>query len=492
MDMQTNILLILVTPLAGAVLILLAGRFPNLRESVSLVTAVILFALVLHLLPHGEVVQKEKLNLFTLIPGINGPGIDFSFRLEPLGMIFLLIASGLWIINTIYSIGYMRENKEKNQTRFYFFFAVSITATMGLALSSNLFTLFVFYEALTLATYPLVTHKGTDEAMKSGRIYLGILLATSIGLLFTAIAITWFVSHSTEFTVHGILSGEQEPWLLSLLLLLYLFGVSKTAIMPLHKWLPSAMVAPTPVSALLHAVAVVKAGVFTMSKILLYIFGIKTLKTIDATTWMMYLAGLTIITASIFALRQDNLKLRLAYSTVSQLSYVLLAALLLSPIVAALHIAVHAFGKITLFFTAGSIYTVTHKTHISELQGIGYKMPLTMIAFCAGALSMVGLPLTAGFISKWHLFSHIMHTQNWFVIFIMIASTTLSAAYYFPVAYTAFQRNEQDSSAAKGVREAPKAIVFTFVVTAIITVGFFFYPDPILDLAKALARSTGV
>ncbi len=263
-------------------------------------------------------------------------------------MLFAALASGLWIINSLYSIGYMRGNREQHQTRFYVMFAVSLAATMGVAFAGNLFTLFLFYEALTLSTYPLVSHKGDDKTVRSARVYLGILLTTSIGLFLPAIIWTYAAAGSGDFTPQGILSGNIEGPAVGLLLGLFVFGVGKAAVMPVHRWLPAAMVAPTPVSALLHAVAVVKAGVFTVTKIIVYIFGVDFLFAEASSGWLLYAGAFTIIAASVVALRQQNLKRLLAYSTVAQLSYVVMAAAILKPLAeigAAVHIVAHAFRQ---------------------------------------------------------------------------------------------------------------------------------------------------
>ncbi|NCA69578.1 MAG: monovalent cation/H+ antiporter subunit D family protein, partial [Sphingobacteriia bacterium] len=367
-------------------------------------------------------------------------------------------------------------------------FALSIWATLGLAFSANLVTLFIFYEILTLSTYPLVTHKGDQAAQQGGRTYLGLLIATSIGLLLPAIVWTWALTGTTDFVPGGILAGTLEGPLLGLLLGLFMFGIGKAALMPLHRWLPAAMVAPTPVSALLHAVAVVKAGVFSILKVILYIFGIETLSGESWAEWLLYVASLTIILASLIALRQDNLKKRLAYSTVSQLAYVTLGAAILAPISAigaAMHIAAHAFGKITLFFAAGAIYTAAHKTEISQLQGIGWRMPWTMGAFAIGALSMIGVPPAAGFLSKWYLLLGAFETDRILVVMVIILSTLLNAAYFLPILVRAFSPPDPAAPPAHH-GEAPRPILIALTATATLTILLFFFHQIPLDLARAM------
>ena len=480
------LLLAVALPLAATVLIAMADRQPNVREGVTLVTAGLLFLIVLLLLFRfldGENLEAGVIDLL--------PGVPLAFRIEPLGMIFAVVASGLWIVNSIYSIGYMRGNNEGHQTRYYIYFAIAIGSTMGIAFAGNLLTLFIFYEALSLSTYPLVTHRGDEEAKRAGRTYLGLLMGTSIGLFLYAILLTWELAGTLDFMPGGILEGEVSDGLSGVLLLLYMFGVGKAALMPVHRWLPAAMVAPTPVSALLHAVAVVKAGVFSVVKIAVYVFGIDYLQKLATADIVLAIAGFTILVASIIALRQDNLKRRLAYSTISQLSYVVLGAFILAPLSvmgAALHIAAHAFGKITLFFAAGSIYTAAHKTEVSQLDGIGRRMPWTMGAFTVGALSMIGVPPAAGFLSKWYMLLGAFDVGQWFAIVIIILSTLLNAAYFLPIVHAAFMKPLSAEAEAHPHGEAPVAIVIALTTTAVLTLLLFFLPGLALDLAGRLVE----
>jgi multicomponent Na+:H+ antiporter subunit D len=417
------------------------------------------------------------------------PGISIAFRAEPLGMLFAALASSLWIVNSIYSIGYMRGNNESNQTRFYTCFALALAATMGVAFAANLFTLFLFYELLTLSTYPLVAHKGDAATVRSARVYLGILLCTSIGLFLPAIIWTYHIAGSGTFTAGGILAGKLSGPDVGLLLALFVFGVGKAAVMPVHRWLPAAMVAPTPVSALLHAVAVVKAGVFTITKIIVYIFGVDFLFSTPSSGWLVYAASFTIIVASLVALRQQNLKRLLAYSTIAQLSYVVMAAAVLKPLAeigAAIHMVAHAFGKITLFFAAGAIYTAAKKTELSQLRGIGRRMPWTMGAFTVGALSMIGVPPTAGFVSKWYILAGAFQAENLLAIFTIIASTALNAAYFLPIIYMAWFEREPEGARVHG--EAPPLVVLALVVTALLTLGFFFFNGTVIELEQQLVE----
>ncbi|MEO3429911.1 proton-conducting transporter membrane subunit [Pelagibius sp. CAU 1746] len=495
MSPEASIIAALLLPAIGTLGILLAGRFSaNLREAVTLVTAVLLAANVLSLLPEVLAGARPAVHLATLVPGI-----DIAFKVEPLGMLFATIASGLWIVNSLYSIGYMRGNNEKHQTRFYAFFALAIVAAMGVAFASNLFTLYLFYEALTLSTYPLVTHKGDENSVRSARVYLGILLLTSIGLLLPAVIWTYGVAGTGDFADGGILAGKISGPAVGLLLGLFVFGIGKAALMPVHRWLPAAMVAPTPVSALLHAVAVVKAGVFTILKVVFYVFGVDFLAAAPSADWLLYAAAFTILAASLVALRQQNLKRLLAYSTCSQLSYVVLAAALFKPLAevgAVLHIAAHAFAKITLFFAAGAIYTASKKTEVHQLRGIGRRMPWTMAAFTIGALSMIGVPPTGGFISKWYLLAGAYEADNYAAMATVVLSTALNAAYFLPIIVLAWFAREEASPGSAGAAatssikkehgEAPFPAVLALTITAGLTIAFFFFHQPAVRLASEI------
>ena len=485
MSGEALIILTLLIPAAGAVLIALTSWQENVREGTTLVTAAALFLVVMTIL--GRVMDGEQpmTGAFQVVPGL-----ELAFRVEPLGMIFACVASSLWIVNSIYSIGYMRGNNEPRQTPFYVCFAVAIASTLGIAFSANLFTLFLFYEILTLSTYPLVTHKGDDNAKAGGRVYLLILLGTSMLLLLPAIIATAMIAGTLDFTPGGILAGKADNTTIALLLALFMFGIGKAALMPFHRWLPAAMVAPTPVSALLHAVAVVKAGVFTVVKVVVYVFGVDALASSGSADWLVWVAGFTVIAASAVALRQDNLKKLLAYSTVSQLAYVVLAVSILTPLAivgAALHIAAHAIAKITLFFAAGSIYTASRLTEVSQLDGIARRMPWTMTAFAIGALSMIGVPPTAGFLGKWFMLVGAMNTGEWVAVVVIVLSTLMNAGYYLPIIVRAFFKPPGKDVKAHVKGEAPMPIVMALTATAAGTVLMFLFPEVPLTLARLLA-----
>ena len=480
MSEQAALIGVVVVPLLGALAVMLAGSRPNLREAMSLGAGVILLALVVRLLPRALSGDWPAAVLAEPIPGLS-----LAVSAEPLGVLFGLIASFLWIVTTVYSIGYMRGHGEAHQTRFYAFFAVAMGCTMGVAFADNLFTLFVFYEVLTLSTYPLVTHAGTQEARQGGRTYLGILMATSMGFLLLAVVWTWKLTGNVSFTSGGILGGAASPLVIGVLFALYVFGIGKAALMPFHRWLPAAMVAPTPVSALLHAVAVVKAGVFAILKITVYIFGLDLLRDTGVTDWLLWVAAFTILVASVIALRQDNLKARLAYSTISQLSYIVMGALLVNSTALAgstLHLATHAFGKITLFFCAGAILVASHKTKVSQLDGLGRQMPWTMGAFFLASLSIVGLPPMGGMWGKWYLALGAIDAGYVVLVGVLMVSTLLNIAYLIPVPIRAFL-GKADAGGEIQIREAPIACLIAMGVTVVGCVALFFNPTWIVQLA---------
>lgn len=455
----------------------------NLREGSIIVAGLVLLYInkqIFDDLSAGGSPQSGELGLLA----------DYSLKLsaEPMGVMFGLLASFLWVVTTVYSIGYMRGHHEINQTRFYTCFAIALAAVMGAAYADNLLTLFVAYEVITISTFPLVTHAGGDDARKAGRVYLGILMSTSIGFLLPAVVWTATASGTLDFVPGGVLADAGlSKGSMALLLALFVFGIAKAGIMPFHRWLPAAMVAPTPVSALLHAVAVVKTGVFSLLKIVTYTFGIDTVASAGAADWLLPVAAFTVIAASVVAFTKDNLKARLAYSTISQLAYIIMAALLatvMSVSGGVLHIAMHAFGKITLFFCAGAILVALHKSEISKLDGIGRRMPITMGAFFIGAVSIIGLPPAGGVWSKLLIAGGSLDSGTIIWALVLMLSTLLNIAYLLPIPLRAFLKPDPDLAPGETAvrQEAPFACLAAIVVTATMCVLLFLYPKPLTEL----------
>jgi len=475
------LLAVLVSMAVIPVLVSSSSR-PNVREAWTLAAGVIKFGLVLSLLPavlQGQAVVTNLVQIF--------PGVSIALRVDGLGMLFALVASFLWIVTSLYSMGYMRGLKEHAQTRYFSYFALALSATIGAAFAANLLTLYLFYEILSLATYPLVTHHQDQEARVSGRRYLCFILGTSVGLVLPAMLVCYHLTGTLEFSALGILAETGSKGGLTVLLLAFVFGFAKAGIMPFHSWLPAAMVAPTPVSALLHAVAVVKVGVFSIVRVLTGVFGVDLLADLQLGTLVAAIASVTILLGSLIAMSQDELKRRLAFSTISQLSYIVLGVALLSPkgmTGGVIHIAMHAFGKITLFFCAGAIFVASGKKYISQMQGIGRQMPITLSAFFIGSLSVIGLPPTGGFFSKWYLVLGTVQSGQLFFLFVLLLSSFLNALYFLPIVFRGFFSPPEDAVQETGLQEAPLLCVLPLVITACISILLFFFPGLLQELTR--------
>ncbi|MBL0319940.1 MAG: monovalent cation/H+ antiporter subunit D family protein [Alphaproteobacteria bacterium] len=484
--------LAIVLPIICALLIMFCGRYANIRDTLMVVGSFSLVIVVYLLITHYLDGYTPLITWFNIIPHV-----DVTFALDPLGLLFALLVSVLWLMTSVYGIGYMRANDKPGQTRFFAYIALTIASTMGVALASNLFTLFICYECITLLTYPLVTYGKKEADLKAGRLYLAMLLFPSMVFLLPSMLIIWFHVGRLDFIQGGIIGDHIDPQLTIFLVLMTMYGASKAALMPLHRWLPAAMVAPIPVSALLHAVAVVNAGVFTILKLVIYIFGYQHLQTLSHTyqelevlTWI---AIITLIAASIIALRKDDFKQMLAYSTISHLAYVVLAASLFTPkaiLAGILHMVGHALAKITMFFAAGNIATTHNKTKISELTGIGLQMPLTMACFTIAAFSLVGMPLTFGMYAKWYFFQGAFENANTTVMIVLFISTMLNIAYFFPIIYRAFFKKPVNQSFVPGINESPYPMMLALTLTACLIILLFIWPDRIMQLAH-LALSPG-
>lgn len=491
METVTDIRLLwaLLVPLVGAGLVMLTGRRPNLREACSLLSAVTLFAIVASLLPEIRAGHTLAWVLFPLLPGLT-----FALRADAMSMIFAFSAAFLWILTVFYSAGYMRGLQEHAQTRFNTCFALALFGAMGCAFSDNLLTLYLFYEIVSVSTYPLVAHHQDAEGYEGGKKYLIYLTTTAKALILPAMALLYVLNGNLDFAHNvrdGVLSAQVHQAIVTTLYVCCILGFAKNGVMPFHHWLPGAMVAPTPVSALLHAVAVVKVGVFSTARVMLYVFGTETMDALHLGLPTAYFVSFTILAASVIALSKDNLKARLAYSTVSQLSYIILGVALLKPAAIAgglVHIANHAFAKITLFFCAGAIYVASHRKNISEMSGLGRAMPWTFGAFALASLSMIGAPPVGGFVTKWNLLVGAMDAGSIGIILVLLTSTLLNAAYFAPVAYHAFFGKPSAEDAHHPPREAHPAMVVPLTITALISLLIGIWPDFFMQLAEAVLK----
>jgi multicomponent Na+:H+ antiporter subunit D len=484
---EPRLLFAILAPLLGAGLVMVNGKRPNVREACSFIAAATLFGLVASMIPavlHGD---RLRYILFELLPGLS-----IALRADALSMVFAVSASFLWVLTVFYSAGYMRGLDEHAQTRFNTCFALALFGAIGCAFSDNLLTLYLFYEIVSICTYPLVAHHQDEEGYEGGRKYLTYLTATAKGLVLPAMVLIYVLSGTLDFSDNirtGILPLTVHHGIVAALYVCCILGFAKNGVMPFHNWLPSAMVAPTPVSALLHAVAVVKVGVFSTVRVMLYVFGIDLMHSLNLGLPTAYFVSITILVGSIVALSKDNLKARLAYSTVSQLSYVILGVALLTPAGiqgGLIHIANHAFSKITLFFCAGAIYVATHKKNISEMSGLGRAMPFTFAAFALASLSMIGAPPVAGFVTKWYLLNGAFDAGSVGIIVVLLASTLLNAAYFAPVVYKGFFGKTSEADALHKFGEAHPALVIPLSITAVISVLIGLYPQFFMNFVQRL------
>lgn len=489
---NSALLLTLIIPFIASLLIPLFGKSKNLRDGISLIASLVLLANVAHLVMMVAGGARPEFHLATF-----AGDFDVKLKLEPLGVTFMAIASSLWFINTLFTMGYMRGNGEKNQTRFFACVALAIAAVMGIAGAGNLITLFIFYEALTISTFPLVTHKGDAKAKRGGTIYGLILMGTSLGFLLPAIVGTHVIAGTTDFQVGGIFPEGTSLIALSTLLFLFAFGIGKAALMPVHPWLPNAMVAPTPVSALLHAVAVVKAGVFTMLKVIVFTFGPSLTLATPMSTTLAWVAAISIVLASVIALRQSNLKARLAYSTVSQLSYVTLGAMLATSmgiLGGGLQIVMHAWGKITLFMCAGAIYTIAHRAEIPSFDGLGRTLPWVFGAFFIGSLSIIGVPPMGGSWPKFFLMAGAIDSGKAILLAALIASSVLNVIYLIPISVRAFMMPPKDpekDALIAAERSKHWLVIVSPVITAIGSLILFFYAGDVTTFLEPILPGGG-
>lgn len=452
-DASSLPLLAVVLPCLTAIAIVLARRSPRLVELLLGVGALATFGVVGTLVLAVRDGRTPTTELIELIPGLT-----LTLRADGMGIIFAALASILWVLASSYAVGYLRGDDASNRTRFYAFYALCLATAFAVAFAGDLFTFFIAYELLTVSTYPLVTHNGNEAAIAAGRKYLGFLLGGGVFVLFGLIILTVVVGDVT-FVAGGFVGDALGPVLTTVTFLLLAVGFgTKAGLMPLHRWLPAAMVAPTPVSALLHAVAVVKGGVFAFGRLIGFVFGPEVLEGLAVTTLLALVAGATLVVASVIALRQDHLKRRLAYSTIAHLAYIVLGFALLAPTAfegSLLHIVNHGMLKITLFFCAGALHVHLHLDHVSELDGVGRKMPFTMVAFAFASLGLAGLPPMGGFVSKWYLVLGAYEAGQYLPAAVMAFGGLFTAAYLFPIVYRAFFRAPADAPAVEPVPVGP-------------------------------------
>ncbi len=483
---STRPLIAVAVSLLAAALIVATRKSPNVREGVSLAAGGIKFLVVISMIP---VVLAGNTFTYTLLSLTETKGLSIAFKVDALGLLFAITASFLWILLTLYSIGYMRGLKEHAQTRYYLCFAIILSASMGVAFAANLLTLFIFYEIVGFFVYPLVVHRETEEAFTKGNRYVFYIFA--LGKLFILAGLMVYgLSGTFDFDPKGVFPANVDPFLLTIIFVLFMIGISKAAMVPFHSWLPAAMVGPMPAVA---ALAIIDIGAFALLRAAYYIFGMDTLRELELGYPLLILASFTIVIASIMALTKDDLKARLVYSTIGQISYTILGiALLVSAGLTGgiLQLVNHAVAKAVLFFCAGAIFVVSGKTKVSELNGIGKQMPFTMAAFTLGAFSIIGIPPFAGFVTKWYLVMGAAETEQYAAIAVLIASSVLSASYLLPIVYAAFFRDLPPGEKAER-REAPAIMLVPLLIAAIGTLVLFFAPSVFLDLARVVIGEVG-
>jgi multicomponent Na+:H+ antiporter subunit D len=489
-------------PLVGWLLIVMTGRLPGVRDVFALLTAVLTFACVAALYPAVMSGAAPRLELFDIMPGL-----PVGLSVEPLGLLYALVITLLWVPATIYGSAWLHVVPE-SRSRLVSGLAPVVASSVGIAFADNLLTMFILYQALILLVLPLVARGGVGT-----RLYIAFLLVPALCLLLPAVAWTWTLTlgeapgaSSISFVTGGVFrgglaAGTVAPSVVGLLYLLFVFGIATAALVPVHLWLPAAASGPAPVSAYPVAVVMALAGVFCFLKVTVYTFGVDILREHSLGEWLLYVAGATVLIAGVTALFQDNLKRRLAYITVSQLSLAVLSAALLTPMFvlgAVLHLPAIALGTITLFFAAGSIEAAAGRTRVSELNGVARHMPFTLVAFIAGSLSLIGVPPLAGFTGRWHLLQGVLETfrtDNWlsrdaFVLLAVGGGALLYACALLPVVYRALFLRLADDDSRPPVAAAPYGMTYALGVTAGLLLVLYFWQQPVADLAELIRRAS--
>jgi len=484
------VLILLSSLIPGILIFFLDDEQHALRTTLNMLGATIKLVLVAILIL-GVFEGQEFESRFNLLPGL-----DLVLNADALSVLFVSLSTILWFVTTVYAIGYLEDSPHRS--RFFGFFSLCVSATIGIAMAGNLLTFLIFYELLTLATYPLVVHRGTPEALRAGRIYL-IYTMTGGVVLLAGVAWLHVLAGPLDFTETGILADRTDidPEKLKIVFFMLIAGLGvKAALVPLHGWLPKAMVAPAPVSSLLHAVAVVKAGAFGIIRVVYDVYGVEFASDLGVLFPLAILAAFTIIYGSVRALFQDELKKRLAYSTISQVSYIALGVAIVGPIATIggiVHLVHQGVMKITLFFCAGNFAETLGIHHISEMHGVGRRMPWTMAAFTIGALGMIGVPPIAGFISKWYLAMGAVEANQYWVLAVLLGSSLLNAAYFLPILYVAWFKPQQQPWPHEHIKshyETSLALLIPplFTAVAALLIGLFAAaPFSPLDWAQLIA-----
>jgi multicomponent Na+:H+ antiporter subunit D len=472
----------------GAIVVALTPRWPNIRDGSSLVTAALMLVITLSMIPAVLDGNTLRYTLWSLsIPS----SLSIAFRVDAMGLLFAVHAALMWIVIAPYSIGYMRTLNEQAQTRYSLCIALVMAATMGVSFADNLLTLYIFYEAASLFVYPMVVHYGNNDAWAKGNTYVFYVFAVGKFYLLACL-LAYGLSGTLDFSPQGFFPPDVDATLLIVAFILFLVGITKAVIVPFHAWLPPAMFGPVP-TITIHHVGGVGVGAFVVLRTAYFMFGADTLKELNLGLPLMVAASITIVVASVIAMTKDDLKARLIYSTIGQISYTLFGAALLAPAGLTgglLQIVTHAFGKTTLFFCVGAIIVASGKTKVSELNGIGRKMPFTMAAFAIGAFSVIGFPPFTGFTSKWYLFLGAAEAEQYYAVGVLAVSSILSAFYLLPIVYAAFFKDLPPGENGER-REAPAIMLVPLLLTAVGTMLLFFVPSLFIDLADIVMGEVG-
>lgn len=468
----------------------------------------IILGALLFLIPAEKKKQRNAFTMFTILCSsvsvwllaLNTPqeslvllnfteNLSFVLKLDGAGKIFSCLSATLWPLTALYAFEYMSH--EKNLPMFYAFFTMAFGATMGIAMASNILTMYLFYELLTLFTIPLVMHGLTKKHNFAARKYMTYSIGGA-AFAFAGVAFL-IVNDANDFVFGGHIDSPSDPTIALILFVFAFLGFGvKAAVFPFHSWLPTASVAPTPVTALLHAVAVVKAGAFAIIRLIYYSYGTDFVKGTWAQNLVMALAMFTILYGSMTALRQKHFKRRLAYSTISNLSYIVFAATLMTEaglIAAFCHLLFHSVIKIGAFFSAGAVLHKTEREYVHELEGIGRKMPLTFIFFTISALSLTGIPPFCGFISKWFIATASIETQNPLAVagvVVLLISAFLTAMYMLSPAIKAFFKRSDNTNDVENVKEANALMQIPMGICAVLCIVTGIMATPVIEMIKGV------